>query len=85
MAEDIAQYNMFTTLDLKYTAFEVNGKQYQFIHLPFGIMNGVSAFQRCINSIIDKKKLSDTFVFVGNMTMGKPKKNMTTTSKNSMK
>ena len=83
MVEDIAQYSIFTTLDLKsayhqmsisnnnhkYTAFEVNGKLYQFILLPFDLRNGVRAFQRSINNIIDKEKLSDTFVFVDNITI----------------
>ena len=83
MVEDIAQYNIFTTLDLKsayhqipicdkdrkYTAFEVCGKLYQFTRLPFGITNGVSAFQRSIDSIIDKENLSDIFIFVDNVTI----------------
>ena len=81
--EDIVKYNVFSTLDLqsaynqipisledhKYTAFEVCGKLCQFTHLPFGITNGVSAFQRSINNIVDKEKLSDTFVFMDNVTI----------------
>ena len=89
MVEDIAKYNVFSTLDLqsayhqisisledrKYTAFEVCGKLYQFTRLPFGFTNRASAFQRSIDNIVDKEKLSDTFVFVDNVTIcGKTQK-----------
>ena len=61
--------------DRKYTAFEACGKLYQFTRLPFGITNGVSAFQRSINNIVDKEISSDTFVFVDNFTIcGKTQK-----------
>lgn len=80
MIDDVAQ-NIFTTLilrfayhqipishtDRKYTTFEVSGKLYQFIRLHFGITNGVSAFQRCMNNIIEKENLIDTVVYVDNM------------------
>ena len=70
MVEDIAKYNVFSTLDLqsayhkipisledrKYTAFKTCGKLYQFTCLPFGVTNGVSAFQRSIDNIVDKEK-----------------------------
>lgn len=83
MIDDIARYNVFTTLDLKsayhqipishadrkYTAFEVNGKLYQFTRIPFGVTNGVSAFQRCIDDIVEREKLTDTFVYVDNVTI----------------
>ena len=69
MIEDIARYKIFTTLDLKsayhqipirnedrkYTAFKVGGKLYQFTRVPFGVTNGVSAFQRSIDNIIENK------------------------------
>ena len=35
------------------TAFEANGKLYQFTRLAFGVTNGVPAFQRTIDRIID--------------------------------
>ena len=61
--------------DCKYTAFEVCGKLYQFPCLPFGITNGVRAFQRSIDNIVDKEKLSGTFVFMDNITIcGKTQK-----------
>ena len=83
MVDDIAQYNIFSTLDLKsayhqipinhadrkFTAFEVSGKLFQFTRLPFGVTNGVSAFQRSIDYIIEKENLTDTFVYVDNVTI----------------
>ena len=89
MVEDIAKNNVFSTLDLqsaydqipislkdrKSTAFEAYGKLYQFTRLPFGVTNGVSAFQRSIDNIVDKEKFSDTFVSVDNVTIcGKTEK-----------
>ena len=89
MVEDIAKNNVFSTLDLqsaydqipisledrKSTAFEAYGKLYQFTRLPFGVTNGVSAFQRSIDNIVDKEKFSDTFVSVDNVTIcGKTQK-----------
>ena len=83
MIEDISKYKYFSTLDLKsayhqipikkedriYTAFEVDGRLYQFIRLPFGITNAVSAFQRSIDKIIEEEQLNDTFTFVDNVTI----------------
>lgn len=89
IVEEIARYNVFTTLDLKsayhqipiskedrkFTAFEANGKLYQFTRLPFGVTNGVSAFQRTIDGIVSKEQLVDTFVYVDNVTIcGKTQK-----------
>ena len=65
---ELAKCKLFSTLDLKsayyqipldpkdrvYTAFEANGKLYQYRRLPFGVTNGVSAFQRIIDGIISQ-------------------------------
>ena len=83
MINDISKYKYFTTLDLKsayhqvpikeedrkYTAFEIDGKLYQFNRLPFGITNGVSAFQRSVDNIIEIENLDDTFTYVDNLTV----------------
>lgn len=64
MTKNIAKYCIFTTLDLKsayhqvpileeekqFTGFEANKKLYQFTRIPFGVTNGVAAFQQTINN-----------------------------------
>ena len=53
----IAQYKVFTSVDLKsayhlksadrpYTAFEGDGQLVQFTRMPFGVTNGIPCFQR---------------------------------------
>jgi hypothetical protein len=83
MVGNIAQYNIFSTLDLtsayhqvpikeeekKYTAFEANHRLYQFCRIPFGVTNGVASFQRIIDSVIDKEKLDATFAYIDNVTV----------------
>ena len=65
---ELAKCKWFSTLDLKsayyqmplatedraYSAFEADGKLYQYCRLPFGVgvTNGVSCFQRIIDSVI---------------------------------
>jgi len=67
MVQDISQYKYFSTFDLKsayhqipirkedrkYTAFEADGKLWEFTTLPFSVTNGVSAFQRTINKVLE--------------------------------
>lgn len=83
MVERIAQYDLFSTLDLQsayhqvpiresdriYTAFEADGALYQFCRVPFGVTNGVACFQRVIDDIIRKSGLKDTFAYVDNVTI----------------
>ena len=71
MIQDVSQFKFYATFDLKsayhqvpiresdakYTAFEVEGELWEFTRVPFGVTNGVSAFQRTINSIIKKEEL----------------------------
>ena len=52
-----------------YTAFEADGKLYQFTRIPFGVTNGVAAFQRVMDQIIAKEDLKDMFVYVDNVTV----------------
>ena len=79
----IAKCSVFSTLNLKsayylvalsvkdwpYTAFEAEGKLYQYTRLPFGVTNGVSFFQRIIDYIIAKYDLRDTYAYLDNITV----------------
>ena len=55
--------------DRPYTAFEAGGKLYQYCRLPFGLTNGVSAFQRIIDSLIQQYKLKRTYAYLNNITV----------------
>ena len=73
MVNELAQYNIFSTFDLcsayhqikiidseqKFTAFKANGKLYKFTQIPFGVKNGIAAFQRKIMQFIEER-LNDT-------------------------
>ena len=89
MVQKIAQYSVFSTIDLRsayhqiplkeedkpYTTFEALGGLYQFNRMPFGITNGVAGFQRSIDDVITKENIKDTFAFVDNVTIyGKTQK-----------
>jgi len=79
----IAQYRVFSTIDLKsayhqvsireqdkkYTAFEANNRLYQFCRIPFGVTNGVAAFQRIMNDFITEEGLQDTFAYLDDVTI----------------
>ena len=83
MVRNISEYSYFSTFDLKsayhhvpirpedkiYTAFEVDGRLYQFTCMPFRVTNGVAVFQRNINNIVDKENLDTTFPFLDNVTV----------------
>ena len=83
MVQEISKYKYFATFDLKsayhqipireedckYTAFEVDGQLWEFTRIPFGVTNGVSAFQRSIDKVIQIEGLCDTFAFVDNVTV----------------
>ena len=83
MIEQIAKYDVFTCLDLKsayhqvpikpherhYTAFEADGNLDQFTRVPFGVTNGVAAFQRVIDNIIREENLKGIFAYVDNITV----------------
>ena len=72
---EIANFKIFRTLDLKsayhqilllsedkiYTAFEANGKLYQFTRIPFVSTNAVAAFQRKMDKFIAQNSLKNTW------------------------
>ena len=79
----VAQYSVFSTVDLKsayhqvpiknkerkYTAFEANHRLYQFRKIPFGVTNGAAAFQRSMDTFISEEALEDTFAYLDNITI----------------
>ena len=60
--------------DSKYTAFETNGKLYQFRRIPFGVTNGVPCFQRFIDTVINSENLEGTLAYLDDV--DEHKKNM---------
>ena len=84
MVNKLSKYKVFSTFDLKsayhqipilesdkkFTAFEANGRLYQFQRIPFGVTNGVSIFQRSMDKFVESEKLFDTFPYLDNITIG---------------
>ena len=68
---NIAQYKVFSSIDLKsayhqvplreeeklYTAFEADGCLYHSNRMPFGLTNGVSVHQRIVNDFISSNNI----------------------------
>ena len=83
LVNQIAQNRVFSTVDLRsayhqvllipeerpYTAFEANGRLYQFKRLPFGVTNGVSIFQREMDELVDKYSLNGVYPYLDNITI----------------
>ena len=79
----VAQYSIFSTLDLKsayhqimipkkdriYTAFQAGDNLYQYKRMPFGLMNAVPVFQRIISHIIKNNNCKATFNYSDNVTI----------------
>ena len=83
MVNELAKYSVFSTFDLrsayhqikiaesncKFIAFEANGKLYEFTRIPFGVKNGVAAFQRTITEFIERENLKGAFPYLDNVTI----------------
>ena len=83
LALKVSQYKIYSALDLRsayhqiplkesereYTAFEADGKLYHFKRIPFGVTNGVSAFQRIMDELVERHNLSGTFIYLDNITI----------------
>ena len=83
MVNKLAQYNIFSTFDLrseshqikiidseqKFTAFKANEKLYEFTRIPFGVKNGVALFQRKTTQFIKEEWLRDTYPYLDNVTV----------------
>ena len=79
----VARYKYYSTIDLKsayhqiplcdqdkaYTAFEADGRLYQFCRMPFGLTNAVACFQRMMDEFISNNDLRDTFNFLDDITV----------------
>lgn len=79
----VAKFEMFSTIDLQsayhqvpirddekqYTAFEADGKLYQFRRIPFGVTNGVACFQRVIDYIIKSENLEGVYAYLDDITI----------------
>lgn len=79
----IAQEKYYSSLDLRsayyqvplkeeeryYTAFEASGRLFQYKRLPFGVTNGVSAFQRIIDEFISRNNLNKTYAYLDDLTV----------------
>ena len=79
----VAKFEVFSTVDLQsayhqvpiredekqYTAFEANGRLYQFRRIPFGVTNGVACFQRVIDSIIKAEGLKGVYAYLDDITI----------------
>lgn len=51
------------------TAFEESGCLYQFCRIPLGVTNGVSYFQRAIDSINKKENLQGVYAYLDDVTV----------------
>lgn len=83
LVNKIAQYRIFSTIDLKsayhqvpickadqkYTAFEANNGLYHFLRIPFGVTNGVACFQRTMDNFIKEEKLTGVFPYLDDVTI----------------
>ena len=80
----IAQYKFFSTIDMKsayhqvplkpedysLTAFEAEGKLYEFKRLPFGCTNAVPIFQRTMDEFILNNHLEGTISYLDDIIIG---------------
>ena len=97
LVNKIAQFSVYSTVDLTaayhqlelqpqdrhFTAFEANGRLFQFCRLPFGVTNGVSVFQREMDRLVDVYNLKGTFPYLDNITIcGKDQKDHDTNLSN---
>ena len=83
LALNVSRYKVFSTFDLRsayhqipipesdmeFTAFEAAGRLYQFCRIPFGVTNGVAAFQRMMDQLVDKHDLKGIYVYLDNITV----------------
>jgi len=83
LVNTVAQARYYSSLDLRsayhqiplleeerfYTAFEAGRELYQYKRLPFGVTNGVSAFQRSIDCFIKRYQLQNVYAYLDDLTV----------------
>ena len=80
LVNDIAQYRVFSTIDLRSAyplkeedkqnkAFEARNNLYQFTRLPSGVTNGVACFQRELMKFVEQNNLNSVYPYLGNITI----------------
>ncbi|XP_026689427.2 retrovirus-related Pol polyprotein from transposon opus [Ciona intestinalis] len=83
IVNNVAADTFYSSLDLRsayhqvpllyherpYTAFEADGCLYQYKRLPFGVTNGVSAFQRVIDRFIARHQLKKVYAYLDDITV----------------
>lgn len=84
LVQKLTKYKKFSTVDMArafhqmrikpedrpYTAFEADGKLWQYKVLSFGPTNGVACFQRQMDEFIEDNNLKDTYAYLDNITIG---------------
>ena len=70
LASQVENKHFIDPKDRVYTAFEANGKLYQYRRLSFGVNKGVSAFQRIIDGIISQSGLQWDYAYLDNINIG---------------
>ena len=56
--------------DMSFTAFEVNGRLFEFTRLPFGVTNAVAAFQREMTAFVRRHNLKRTHSYLDDVIIG---------------
>ena len=82
IVNQVAQDKFYSSIDLRsayhqvpiketdriLTGFEADGSLYQYKRLPFGVVNGVAAFQRVIDEFILRHKLKKVYAYLDDIT-----------------
>jgi len=89
IVSNVANYKWYSSLDLqsayhqvpllpeerKFSAFEANGRLYQFKRISVGLINAVACFQRVIEDVIATYDCKGTFAYLDDITVcGETKK-----------
>ena len=56
--------------DMSFTAFEVNGRLFEFTSLPFGVTNALAAFQREMTAFVRRQNLKRTHPYLDYVIIG---------------